>query len=78
MVLSGLAKVASIEAFDLVVPYLNDDAVVKEAEIAVVQIGFGLGKEYTERVMPVIKRVNEETTNEELREASFEYIQEHK
>jgi HEAT repeat protein len=76
MVFSGIADVPTLEAFNFVAPYLDDQEVSSEAEIAVIKIARKLDEEHGEMILPILKKVKDQTQNEDVLEESLELIHE--
>ncbi len=76
MVFSGIADVPTLEAFNFVTPYLDDQEVSSEAEIAVIKIARKLDEEHGEMILPILKKVKDQTQNEDVLEESLELIHE--
>jgi HEAT repeat protein len=74
LVLSGIAKVNTPEAFKFATSYLGDQDVNDEAESAVLRIAWRLGADNIDLTLPVIKKVNSQTQNEEIKEQSGNLI----
>jgi HEAT repeat protein len=74
LVLSDIAKVNTPEAFKFATSYLGDQDVNDEAESAVLRIAWRLGADYIDLTLPVIKKVNSQTQNEEIKEQSGNLI----
>jgi HEAT repeat protein len=70
LVLSGIADVPTPEGFNFVSSYLDDPDVMGEAEIAILKMAFRLGGDHVEMTLPVVKKVNSQTQNEEVKEQS--------
>jgi HEAT repeat protein len=77
-VLSGLAKTPTLESFNYVKPYLDDPDVKNEAETAILRLAWELGADHMETTLPVVKKVKDQTDNDEIREQInniLEYIE---
>jgi HEAT repeat protein len=75
-ILSALARNRTIESFNFVATYLDDPDVKNEAETAVMRLAWRLGDEHMDVTLPVIKKVKDQTTNEEMREQITEMLDE--
>ncbi|MDZ7371440.1 MAG: HEAT repeat domain-containing protein [candidate division KSB1 bacterium] len=73
MAMSGLAKVHSVEAFDLAAKYLEDPQLKAEAELAVLENAGYLGDQKTEARKAVIRKIGEGTQDERIKRA-VEYL----
>jgi len=74
LVLSGIANVHTPESFKFVTTYLDDKDVKGEAESAALRIAWGLGEENMNITLSVIKKVNSQTQNEDIKEQSQQLI----
>jgi HEAT repeat protein len=75
-VLSGLVKNPTLKGLQFVLPYLDDPEVKDESEITVLRISRRLAEDYPQDIMPVLKKVKAQTTNEEIIEQINELISE--
>ncbi len=67
MVLSGLAHVGSVAAFDAVKPYLKDPALKSEAEVAMLKIAESSLQKTVDRVRSELEAVIKTTENNQVR-----------
>jgi hypothetical protein len=65
-VLSGLVKIPTLQGLQFVLPYLDDPEVKDESEIALLRISRRLADDYPQDILPVIKKVKEQTSNENI------------
>ena len=74
-VLSGLANVKSFAAFEITAGYLEDEALSREAEFAVVEIAEAIaGDEHTEQIKAVLQKIIQATKNDSVREKANEVL----
>jgi HEAT repeat protein len=74
LVLSGVGDVFTPGAFKFVSSYLDDQDVKDEAETAVLRLAWRLGADQVDMTLPVVKKVNSQTQNEDVKEQSGELI----
>jgi HEAT repeat protein len=73
-VLAGLANTKSIEALQIVKDFLQDKALSKEAEYAVVKISGSIYENFPQQTNDVLKQILQSTENEILRNQAQEII----
>ena len=73
-ILSGIARIRTPEAFEFAAKYLDDASLKNEAESAVLRISWRLGEDHIDETLPVIKKVREQTDNEEIKEQIDEIL----
>jgi hypothetical protein len=73
-VLSGLANTKSLDALTMAAGYLQDKALLKEAESAVVTIAGGIYETFPKQTMDVLKKIVQSTSNEALHQQAQEII----
>ena len=73
-VLSGLANTKSLDALTMARSYLQDKALLKEAESAVVTIAGGIYENFPQQTMDVLKKIVQTTGNEVLQKQAQEVI----
>lgn len=73
-VLSGLANTKSLDALTMATGYLQDKALLKEAESAVVTIAGGIYENFPQQTMDVLKKIVQTTNNEALQKQAQEVI----
>jgi HEAT repeat protein len=73
-VLSGLANTKSLEALQIVKDFLQDKALSREAEYAVVKISDSIYENFPQQTSDVLKKILETTKNEILRKQAQEII----
>ena len=69
-VLSGLAQVHSPEALQLVAAYLDQPGLQQEAQMAVMQIAASLDESLANEILPLVRRVQAQTSNETIHRQS--------
>jgi len=74
MVIAGLSKVHSTEAAKVVVEFLNDKNLSQEAEMGIVKIAQSLNNQSVDEILPILRKVNNQTINESTRETSRRLI----
>jgi HEAT repeat protein len=75
-VLSGLAKTPTTASFNFVANYLDDPEVKSEAETAIMRLAWRIGEDNLDLTLPVVKKVRDQTTNEDMREGIIEMLNE--
>ena len=73
-VLSGLANTKSLEALQIVKDFLQDKALSREAEYAIVKISGSIYENFPQQTSEVLKKILETTKNEILRTQAQEII----
>jgi HEAT repeat protein len=73
-VLSGLANTKSLDALTIATGYLQDKALLREAESAVVTIAGSIYENFPQQTMDVLKKIVQTTSNEALQKQAQEVI----
>jgi HEAT repeat protein len=73
-VLSGLSNTKSLDALTMARSYLQDKALLQEAESAVVKIAGGIYENFPQQTMDVLKKIVQTTKNDTLRKQAQEVI----
>ncbi len=73
-VLSGLANTKSLDALTMATSYLQDKALLQEAESAVVTIAGSIYENFPQQTMDVLKKIVRTTSNEALQKQAQEVI----
>jgi len=73
-VLSGLANTKSLDALTIATGYLQDKALLREAESAVVKIAGSIYEKFPHQTMAVLKKIVQNTSNEVLQKQAQEVI----
>jgi HEAT repeat protein len=73
-VLSGLANTKSLDALQMAAGYLQDKALVKEAESAIVKIAGSIYENFPRQTRDVLEKIVRTTTNEALQKQAQEVI----
>jgi len=73
-VLSGLANTKSLDALQMVTNYLQDKALLQEAESAAVKIAGSIYENHPQQALDVLKKIVQTTSNEALQKQAQEVI----
>ncbi len=73
-VLSGLANTKSLGALQLSADYLQDETLLREAEIAVVKIAESIYENFPQQTRDVLEKIVQTTNNDLLRQQAKEVI----
>jgi HEAT repeat protein len=73
-VLSGLANTKSLDALQMAAGYLQDEALSKEAESAVVKIAGSIYEDFPQQTRDVLKKIVQTAINEALQKQAQEVI----
>ena len=73
-VLSGLANTKSLDALTIATGYLQDKALLREAESAVVTIAGSIYEKFPQQTLDVLKKIVQTTSNEALQKQAQEVI----
>ena len=73
-VLSGLANTKSLDALTIATGYLQDKALLREAESAVVTIAGSIYENFPQQALDVLKKIVQTTSNEVLQKQAQEVI----
>ena len=73
-VLSGLASTKSLDAFQMAASYLQDKALLQEAESAVVKIADSIYESFPQQARDVLEKIVRTTSNETLQKQAQEII----
>ncbi len=74
LILSGLANVPTVEALNTIKPFLDDDSLKLEAQVAAVAIGPAVQKANPELVLAVMQKIAAEGANDELKQQAQKLI----
>ncbi len=67
LILSGVGSVSHLDALQWVGTHLTNPAIKAEAEVAAVQIGLALAKTHRADAVAVLRKVQQQTSNRELK-----------
>ena len=73
-VLSGLAEVKSLGALQIAMDYLQDEALSREAELAVVKIAGNIYPESTQQAQDALKKIVQDSKNDLVRKEAQELL----
>jgi HEAT repeat protein len=73
-VLSGLANTKSLDALQMAAGYLQDEALLKEAEFAVVKIAGSIYEDFPQQTRDVLKKIVQTAINDALQKQAQEVI----
>jgi hypothetical protein len=73
-VLSGLANTKSLDALQMAAGYLQDKALLKEAEFAVVKIAGSIYEDFPQQTRDVLKKIVQTAINDALQKQAQEVI----